>query len=130
MPEIQCRRNWRRRKCTWFSYSLFKPFKPRKSHQETSKKICKEQQQSVQHDPIATTLITGMELNKDTGDSVGSVVRGLFNVRRRSAPSSTARLPTASTCFNLLKLPCYKKKTVLRDKLRYAIKSGAGFELS
>lgn len=67
---------------------------------------------------------------EDTGDSVGSVVRGLFNVRRRSAPSSTARLPTASTCFNLLKLPCYKKKTVLRDKLRYAIKSGAGFELS
>jgi len=67
---------------------------------------------------------------EDTGDSVGSVFRGLFNVRRRSAPSSTARLPTASTCFNLLKLPCYKKKTILRDKLRYAINSGAGFELS
>ena len=65
----------------------------------------------------------------DEGDSVGSVVRGLFNVRKRGAASS-ARLPTASTCFNLLKLPCYKKKSVLREKLRYAIKSGAGFELS
>lgn len=67
--------------------------------------------------------------DEDEGDSVGSVVRGLFNVRKKG-PSSSARLPTASTCFNLLKLPCYKKKSILKEKLRYAIKSGAGFELS
>jgi len=40
------------------------------------------------------------------------------------------RLPTASTCFNLLKLPLYKKKSTLTQKLKYAIHSGAGFELS
>jgi hypothetical protein len=40
------------------------------------------------------------------------------------------RLPTASTCFNLLKLPPYKNKGNLRDKLLQAIRSGAGFDLS
>ncbi|KNC98370.1 uncharacterized protein SPPG_06078 [Spizellomyces punctatus DAOM BR117] len=40
------------------------------------------------------------------------------------------RLPTASTCFNMLKLPAYKKKSTLKEKLLYAINSGAGFELS
>ncbi|KAJ3126544.1 hypothetical protein HK098_007444 [Nowakowskiella sp. JEL0407] len=40
------------------------------------------------------------------------------------------RLPTSSTCFNLLKLPAYKKKSTLKEKLRYAINSGTGFELS
>lgn len=39
-------------------------------------------------------------------------------------------LPTASTCFNILKLPTYSSEKVLRDKLLYAIESGAGFELS
>ena len=40
------------------------------------------------------------------------------------------RLPTSATCMNLLKLPDYKSKEVLRAKLLYAIESGAGFELS
>ncbi|XP_054278815.1 ubiquitin-protein ligase E3C-like [Macrosteles quadrilineatus] len=40
------------------------------------------------------------------------------------------RLPTASTCMNLLKLPEFKSETLLRDKLLYAIQSGSGFELS
>jgi len=40
------------------------------------------------------------------------------------------RLPTSSTCMNLLKLPIFKTKEVLQEKLLYAIKSGAGFELS
>ena len=44
--------------------------------------------------------------------------------------SVTQRLPTASTCFNLLKLPFYSSKAVLRDKLVQAIGAGAGFELS
>ena len=40
------------------------------------------------------------------------------------------RLPTASTCMNLLKLPPYSKTSNLKEKLLYAINSGAGFELS
>ncbi|KAF9373884.1 hypothetical protein CPB97_000262 [Podila verticillata] len=41
-----------------------------------------------------------------------------------------ARLPTSSTCFNLLKLPPFSSKAVLKEKLRYAIMSNTGFELS
>ncbi|CAI7790013.1 unnamed protein product, partial [Closterium sp. NIES-53] len=41
-----------------------------------------------------------------------------------------AWLPTASTCYNLLKLPTYQRASTLRDKLKYAISSGTGFELS
>lgn len=36
----------------------------------------------------------------------------------------------ASTCYNMLKLPNYRRAATMRDKLRYAISSGAGFELS
>ncbi|XP_072956198.1 E3 ubiquitin-protein ligase UPL7 [Typha angustifolia] len=40
------------------------------------------------------------------------------------------RLPSASTCYNTLKLPTYKRSSTLRNKLLYAISSNAGFELS
>lgn len=40
------------------------------------------------------------------------------------------RLPTSATCMNLLKLPAYSSKEVMKEKLLYAISSGAGFELS
>ena len=40
------------------------------------------------------------------------------------------RLPTASTCMNLLKLPEFPDINVLREKLLYALESGTGFELS
>ncbi len=40
------------------------------------------------------------------------------------------RLPTAATCVNLLKLPAYTSPETLKVKLLYAIKSGAGFDLS
>ena len=40
------------------------------------------------------------------------------------------RLPTASTCMNLLKLPDTKELSQMREKLLYAVHSGAGFELS
>lgn len=40
------------------------------------------------------------------------------------------RLPSASTCYNTLKLPTYKRASTLRAKLLYAITSNAGFELS
>ena len=64
---------------------------------------------------------------QDTGDTVGSVLKGFFNIRKREP---VGRLPTSSTCFNLLKLPNYQKKATLREKLRYAIHSNTGFELS
>eukprot|EP01134_Creolimax_fragrantissima_P006575 CFRG6575T1 len=41
----------------------------------------------------------------------------------------TTRLPTASTCFNCLKLPPYKTKSKLKERLIYAITCKAGFEL-
>ncbi|KAL5704766.1 HECT-type E3 ubiquitin transferase [Ranunculus cassubicifolius] len=40
------------------------------------------------------------------------------------------RLPSASTCYNTLKLPTYKRGSTLKAKLLYAINSNAGFELS
>lgn len=40
------------------------------------------------------------------------------------------RLPTASTCTNLLKLPPFNSVDQMREKLLYAIQSGVGFELS
>ncbi|ANB13578.1 ubiquitin-ubiquitin ligase HUL5 [Sugiyamaella lignohabitans] len=48
----------------------------------------------------------------------------------RNAGSDRERLPTSSTCVNLLKLPDYKNKQLLKEKLIYAIRSGAGFDLS
>jgi len=44
--------------------------------------------------------------------------------------TGSIRLPTSSTCMNLLKLPKYTSKEMLREKLLYAIEAAAGFELS
>ena len=48
----------------------------------------------------------------------------------RNSGSDVDRLPTASTCVNLLKLPDYKNKELLRGKLMYSISMGSGFDLS
>lgn len=40
------------------------------------------------------------------------------------------RLPSASTCMNILKLPMYPDISTMQNRLLYAISSGAGFELS
>lgn len=48
----------------------------------------------------------------------------------RNAGKSSERLPTASTCVNLLKLPDYQDKEIIRAKLLYAINMGSGFDLS
>ncbi|XP_032221291.2 ubiquitin-protein ligase E3C [Nematostella vectensis] len=40
------------------------------------------------------------------------------------------RLPSASTCMNMLKLPEYPTDEMMRERLLYAVESGAGFELS
>lgn len=44
--------------------------------------------------------------------------------------SDLERLPTASTCMNLLKLPEFCDQNLMRNKLLYAIESSSGFELS
>jgi len=46
------------------------------------------------------------------------------------AGSEQERIPTASTCMNLLKLPDYQDRALLKRKLIQAIESEAGFELS
>ena len=51
-------------------------------------------------------------------------------VEGTDANSTGQRLPTSSTCVNLLKLPPYKDKETLKEKLLYAIRSGAGFDMS
>jgi ubiquitin-protein ligase E3 C len=48
----------------------------------------------------------------------------------RDAGSDETRLPSTSTCVNLLKLPRYSTASVLKSKLLYAVNSGAGFDLS
>jgi ubiquitin-protein ligase E3 C len=54
---------------------------------------------------------------------------------QRAAPDDASeetldRLPTSATCMNLLKLPPYKSKEIIHEKLLYAITAGAGFDLS
>ena len=53
-----------------------------------------------------------------------------FQIQRIPIRGNEDRLPTASTCFNTLKLPAYKSEQILKEKLLYAIRSGAGFELT
>lgn len=57
-----------------------------------------------------------------------SQLNPLFAIRK--AGDDTSRLPTASTCVNMLKLPDYADEKTCREKLRYAIQSEAGFDLS
>jgi len=104
-----------------------------------------------------TNYSGGYELNHPTIAAFWQVVTGLDEDQKRSllkfvtscsrppllgfkdldppfciqnAGSEPDRLPTASTCMNLLKLPDFKDAVVLKRKLIYAIESGAGFELS
>ncbi len=53
-----------------------------------------------------------------------------FTIQRVGILRDGDKLPTASTCFNTLKLPTYSNEKVLRQRLIYAIESGAGFELT
>ncbi|KAK5936534.1 ubiquitin-protein ligase (E3) [Knufia obscura] len=48
----------------------------------------------------------------------------------RDSSEDTTRLPSTSTCVNLLKLPRYGDERTMREKLLYAVNSGAGFDLS
>ncbi len=71
-----------------------------------------------------------MEVEEAEGTIYDASLTGFFKTIMNLSNKDTSRLPTSSTCFNLLKLPNYSKKSTLRDKLRYAIRSNAGFELS
>jgi ubiquitin-protein ligase E3 C len=53
-----------------------------------------------------------------------------FTIQRVGIMRDGDRLPTASTCFNVLKLPTYSSEKVMRQRLLMAIESGAGFELA
>mmetsp|Transcript_29749 Transcript_29749/g.34533 ORF Transcript_29749/g.34533 Transcript_29749/m.34533 type:complete len:176 (+) Transcript_29749:960-1487(+) len=53
-----------------------------------------------------------------------------FTIQRVSILLDGDKLPSASTCFNILKLPTYSSEKVLRNRLLYAIEAGAGFELT
>ncbi|KAF2130444.1 HECT-domain-containing protein [Dothidotthia symphoricarpi CBS 119687] len=48
----------------------------------------------------------------------------------RDAGGDQERLPSTSTCVNLLKLPMYRDEALLKEKLLYSVFSGAGFDLS
>ncbi|KAL6944530.1 hypothetical protein ACO0RG_001267 [Hanseniaspora osmophila] len=52
----------------------------------------------------------------------------LFGIR--NAGRELGKLPTSSTCVNLLKLPDYRDKKLLAAKLRKSILSESGFDLS
>ncbi|KAL5541465.1 hypothetical protein UlMin_009175 [Ulmus minor] len=57
----------------------------------------------------------------------------LFCIQRAAGSASEEaleRLPTSATCMNLLKLPPYRSKEQLEQKLLYAISAEAGFDLS
>lgn len=55
-------------------------------------------------------------------------LRPAFSIR--DGGSDPTRLPSASTCVNLLKLPMYRTVKEMEEKLLYAVLSGAGFDLS
>jgi ubiquitin-protein ligase E3 C len=48
----------------------------------------------------------------------------------RDAGADQQRLPSTSTCVNLLKLPMYRDEELMKEKLLYSVFSGAGFDLS
>ena len=48
----------------------------------------------------------------------------------RDSGGDQTRLPSTSTCVNLLKLPVYRDEKTLKERLLYSVNSGAGFNLS
>eukprot|EP00985_Skeletonema_marinoi_P002204 scaffold893_cov143-Skeletonema_marinoi.AAC.8 len=53
-----------------------------------------------------------------------------FTIQRVGIMRDGDKLPSASTCFNTLKLPTYSSEKVLKERLIYAIESKSGFELT
>jgi ubiquitin-protein ligase E3 C len=53
-----------------------------------------------------------------------------FTIQRVGLTRDDGKLPASSTCFNTLKLPIYSSDKVMKERILYAIQSGAGFELT
>ncbi|TTG32351.1 Ubiquitin-protein ligase E3C [Bagarius yarrelli] len=80
-------------------------------------------------------LVADYRLNKQIRAHCLAFRQGLANELYppfciHNAGSDPERLPTASTCMNLLKLPEFQDQQLMRSKLLYAIESSSGFELS
>eukprot|EP01041_Mallomonas_annulata_P005961 gene5961-12031_t len=58
-----------------------------------------------------------------------SALQPPFTIQRVDC-SDDSRLPTSSTCFNVLKLPTYSSQHVLKEKLLLAVRNAGGFNLS
>ena len=52
----------------------------------------------------------------------------LFKFAKIAKTAKLAKI--CKNCDNLLKLPNYQKRSTLKEKLRYAVLSNTGFELS
>ncbi|KAI8646315.1 hypothetical protein BD408DRAFT_410548 [Parasitella parasitica] len=74
--------------------------------------------------PPFTIRMTSVDSNSTEGPKL------LKSFLKMNLNNKSGRLPSSSTCFNLLKLPAYVKKSLLREKLIYAINANNGFELS
>lgn len=80
--------------------------------------------------------------NDDTFSSIGgsnemarSGIGGIsssssIDARRNELDEKRMSLPKSGTCFNLLKLPPYPSKRILKEKLVKAIEADAGFDLT
>jgi ubiquitin-protein ligase E3 C len=53
-----------------------------------------------------------------------------FCIQKVPLDDAGQKLPSAGTCMSLLKLPAYRDKETMRNKILYAISSNSGFELS
>jgi len=53
-----------------------------------------------------------------------------FCLQRIPINNDNEKLPSASTCFNTLKLPTYSSEKVMKQKLLLSISSNSGFELT
>ncbi|KAI9485115.1 hypothetical protein BDB00DRAFT_773664 [Zychaea mexicana] len=73
--------------------------------------------------PFTIRMVTvDSDPSQGTVDGLG-LVKTLFKVGNAGGAAKAGRLPSSSTCFNLLKLPAYTKKSLLREKLRYGKKT-------
>lgn len=52
-----------------------------------------------------------------------------FCISKLDCDNANSKLPTSSTCFNILRLPPYSSEKVLNEKLMYALNANAGFEM-
>lgn len=53
-----------------------------------------------------------------------------FTIQRVNLHKGEMRLPTSSTCVNLLKLPAYDSKEKMKEKIYQALPSHTGFQMS